>query len=222
MQNAKQRGGFVSFKTGQDGKKEPYEINCTWWSAVNQDQNDEPLELQVKRFIASRSIALVLKGVPGSYVHGILGTANNHELAEKTGVKRDINRSFIDGEDLERAFADPDSKLSLMRRMGSNINLVRSGQRAFHPRGEQKVLMLAPEVFSVLRTSPEGDRHILALTNVTGQFVEVNILLGELGLEFTNCFDLLAEKTWTAERSSLHIVLGPYDVLWLRPGAGNG
>jgi glycosidase len=222
MQNAKQHGGYVSYKTGQDGKEEPYEINCTWWSAVNRDQNDEPLELQVKRFIASRSIALVLKGVPGSYVHGILGTLNNHELAEKTGVKRDINRSFIDGKDLQEAFGDPDSKLSLMRRLGSTFNLVRSGRRAFHPRGKQKVLMFAPEVFSVLRTSPEGDQAILALTNVTGKNVTLDIPLQELGHEFAKCVDLLVEKTWAAEGSSLHIVLAPYDVLWLRPGAENG
>ena len=218
MQNAKIRGGYVSYKTGQDGKEEPYEINCTWWSAVNQDHSDEPLDLQVKRFIASRSIALVLKGVPGSYVHGILGTANNRELAEKTGIKRDINRSFIDGSDLEKAFEDPDSRLSLMRRLGSIINLVRSGQRAFHPRGEQKVLMLAPEVFAVLRTSPEGDQPILALTNVTNGHAEMKIPLHEMGLDFESWIDLLTGKTWATEGTTLQLSLDPYEVLWLKPG----
>jgi hypothetical protein len=184
---------------------------------VNQDHSDEPLALQVKRFIASRSIALVLKGVPGSYVHGILGTANNHELAAKTGVKRDINRSFIDGKDLQRAFEDPDSKLSLMRRHSSNIYLIRSRERAFHPRGEQKVLMVAPEVFAVLRTSPEGDRHILALTNVTAKHLAVSISLEELVPGFANCVDLLAERVWAAEGPSLPISLGSYDNLWLKP-----
>ncbi len=222
MQNAKIRGGYVSYKTGQDGKEEPYEINCTWWSAVNQDHSDEPLDLQVKRFIASRSIALVLKGVPGSYVHGILGTANNRELAEKTGIKRDINRSFIDGKDLEKAFQEPASKLSLMRQLGTNINLVRSGQRAFHPRGEQKVLMLAPEVFTVLRTSPEADQSILALTNVTGKQVMLNILLKELGHEFANCIDLLTQNKWTPDGPALSLSLGPYDILWLKPAVEPG
>jgi hypothetical protein len=62
MQNAKHRGGYVSYKTGQDGKEEPYEINSTWWSAVNQDRSDEPLDLQVKRFIALRPSAQSLTG----------------------------------------------------------------------------------------------------------------------------------------------------------------
>jgi glycosidase len=222
MQNARHHGGYVSYKTGQNGKEEPYEINSTWWSALNQDHSDEPLALQVKRFIASRSIALVLKGVPGSYVHGILGTANNHELAAKTGVKRDINRSFIEGKDLQTAFEDPGSKLSLMRRLSSNIYLIRSRERAFHPRGEQKVLMVAPEVFAVLRTSPEGDRHILALTNVTGKHVALNIPLQELGHEFAKWFDLLAERSWAAQEQSLHLSLGPFDLLWLKPAVENG
>jgi len=39
-------------------------MNVTWYSALNPDDGTEDLELRVDRFVASRSIALVLAGVP--------------------------------------------------------------------------------------------------------------------------------------------------------------
>jgi hypothetical protein len=219
LRNAKDHGGYVSYKPAQDGREEPYEINCTWWSAINRDGRDEPLALQARRFIASRSIALALKGVPGLYIHGILGTANDRELAEKTGVRRDINRSYIDGNELERSFRDPDSRLSLMRRVTGDIYLIRSRQRAFHPRGEQKILLLTPEVFSVLRASPEGDQRVLTITNVTGSRVAVDVPLEEIGFEFTHCTDLLTGSSYSAAGPTLALSLDPFDVQWLKPAA---
>jgi len=72
---ATERGGLVSYKTGKDGQEEPYEINITWFSALNQVESDEDPVLQVKRFVASRLIALVLKGVPGIYLHSLASTS---------------------------------------------------------------------------------------------------------------------------------------------------
>ena len=66
VQNAKERGGLISYKMTADRTEEPYEINSTWWSAINGDNCEEDITLQVKRYSASRSIALVLQGVPAS------------------------------------------------------------------------------------------------------------------------------------------------------------
>jgi sucrose phosphorylase len=154
---------FVGYKSGADGRDEPYEINSTWYGALNSEESGEKTSYQVRRFIASRSIALVLKGVPALYLHGMAGTGNNPEAVKKTGVKRDINRTVIHEEELERALEDPDSKLSHIRRHLRQLGLLRVGNRAFHPNGEQKVLMVSPGAFSVFRTSLEGDQHILTL-----------------------------------------------------------
>jgi len=221
VHHAQTHGAYVSFKMGSDGIEEPYEINSTWWSVLNRDDSREDLLLQVKRFVASRAISFSLRGVPGNYIHGVLGSRNDHDLARQTGVKRDVNRSVLDANFFTEAFKDSDSKFSLIGRYYPRISLPRARERAFHPGGAQRVLMTVPEIFSVLRTSPEGDQHILTLTNVTRQDIEVSISLQLLKLEFTHWFDLVEEKPWIAEGEKLRLSLGPYDVLWLKPAVEN-
>jgi sucrose phosphorylase len=217
IQEAKRHGAYISYKMTEDRTEEPYEINTTWWSAINQDGSDEDMAFQVKRYIASRSISLVLKGVPGVYAHGAIGSSSDHELVKRTNHKRDVNRGVIDGKSVAEGFLDPNSKISLLRRDGSKLNLTRTRQRAFHPHGGQQVLMVSSEVFTVLRTSPEGDEHILTMTNVTKRTAEIQISLSDLNIQETHWYDLLAEKDWIAEKNRISVTLEPYDVIWLKP-----
>jgi sucrose phosphorylase len=77
--------------------------------------------------------------------------------------------------------------------------------------------MTSPAIFTVLRTSPEGGQHILAMTNVTNNECTIEIPLSELSIEETRWCDLVNEKEWKAENSALSITLQPYDVMWLKP-----
>lgn len=215
IHRARENGAYISYKMTENRTEEPYEINTTWWSAMNRDDSDEDISFQVKRYIASRSIALVLKGVPGVYTHGAIALPNDHELAEKTGVKRDVNRGEIDPELFVNELQDSQSKRSHLRRMGSKIYLTRTRNRAFHPRGDQRVFMLSPEVFTVLRISPEGDQHILTMTNVTDRTVQLRIPLSELSVEESRWVDLIGEEEWLAQDDSISVTLQPYDVIWL-------
>ncbi len=218
-QRAKAHGALISYKMTEDMSEEPYEINSTWWSAINADNCDEDVLFQVRRFLATKSIALVLQGVPAVYAHGTIGTPNDYELVKKSKHNRDINRGMIDSESLASDFKDPNSKLSLLRRYGGKLNLVRTRNRAFHPHGEQRVLMISPDVFTVLRTSPEKDMYILTMTNVTNRALSVEIALPDLKIEEKRWFDLLAEKEWLAEEGKLLVYLQPYDVIWLTPSS---
>lgn len=217
LERAEDAGALISYKTTPGGGRKPYEINTTWWSAVNGADSTDDLRLQIKRYLASRSISLVLKGVPGIYVHGALGSANDPERVNRTGVKRDINRGIIYSDRVEEALHDPDSKLSLILYYGSKLNLTRNRNRAFHPRGEQTVLDISTDVFAVLRTTPEGDENVLAVTNVTKKEVRVEISLEELGIEEVSWQDLLSERLWEAQGKALRLILQPYDVAWLKP-----
>jgi glycosidase len=217
IQTANERGAYISYKMREDKTEEPYEINTTWWSAINDKNAREDLTLQVRRYLASRSISLVLKGVPGIYVHGAIGTANDHERVRKTGVKRDVNRGVIDARTVEEDLRNPNSKISLLRSYASRINLIRTQNRAFHPRGKQKVFELSHHAFVVLRTSPEGNDHVLALTNVTGKELQLEISLKALGFDEKLWVDLIGEKHWEVVGSRLQVVLRPYDVAWLKP-----
>ena len=217
VNRAKEHGAYISYKKMDNKTEEPYEINTTWWSAINRDGSDEDIVLQVKRFVASRSIALVLKGVPGVYSHGLVALPNDHELVKKTNVKRDVNRGMIDPDLLAEALKNLQSKRSHLRRLGSKINLTRTRNRAFHPQGDQHVLMVSPDVFTVLRISPEKDQHILTMTNVTSRTVQIEIALSELRVEETRWYDLIGEKDWIAKDNKITVTLQPYDVIWLKP-----
>ncbi len=200
----------------EDGTEEPYEINSTWWSALNPESAREGLGLQVARYLASRSIALVLRGVPGIYIHGALGTANDYGAAEASGVNRDVNRGIIDAREVEKALKDPTSKLSLLFSQGREQILVRRRERAFHPCGGQKVLYLSPRVFALVRTSPEGDESILTLTGVTGEAVPLKIPLDELGVRNGWCRDLLSGRAHRVQGGVLSLTLEPYGRIWLK------
>ncbi len=217
INSAQEHGAYISYRMNENRTEEPYEINCTWWSAINRDDSDEDIAFQVKRFVASRSILLTIQGVPGIYLHGVAGTSNDHELVRKTNVRRDVNRGVIDSEAIAERLKDPSSKNSLMRTYGGKLHLVRTRQRAFHPQGDQRVLMMSPDVFTALRTSPEGDQHVLAMTNVTNRVGKIEMALSELGVEETRWYDLIGEKEWTAKGGKLSVTFQPYDVIWLRP-----
>ena len=216
IERAKTHGAYISYKPTEAGE-EPYEINTTWWSAVNMDGSTEPIALQVKRYVASRSIALVLKGIPGIYTHGAIALPNDHALVERTGVKRDVNRGVIDTEIFREHLHQPGSKRSLLRLEQREISKMRTRNRAFHPSGEMRVLTPSTQVFAVLRVSPEGDRRVLALTNVTDEVVKVACPIAELGVSDADWYDLIAGEHWNGSEATLRVELGPYDVMWLVP-----
>ena len=240
IERAREHGAFVSYKTGAGGKEEPYEINTTWFSALNIDNGYEETVVQVNRFVASRSIALVLGGIPGIYIHGLIGSRNDVETVLKTKSKRDINRHFIQEEDILNSLKDPRSILSIIANKFGRLLEIRIRQNAFHPNGEQRILMLSPNIFCLLRISPDCSEHILCLTNITSKKCNIKIPLFELGVpgDYGNeladlqpsdtepfCatprenywYDLIGKRGWQVEDRSLELTLKPYQVVWLIP-----
>ncbi len=217
IEQARHHGAFISYRTVEGGGEAPYEINTTWYSALNMDNSGEERTYQVKRFAASRSIALALKGIPGVYVHGLLGTRNDIQLALRTRGKRDVNRATVDEAYFQRMLAEPGSKMNLIQDQLGRLLEMRVRHRAFHPNGGQKVLLLSPIVFAVLRTSPEGHEHILAITNVSERSCRLEIPLEQLGIPDENWYDLVSCRGWAVKSGKLPVELGAYDVRWLMP-----
>lgn len=217
IQRAEEHGGYVSYKTGRNGAEVPYEINITWFSALNRDDGHDDIAFQVKRFVASRIIALVLRGVPGIYLHSLMGTRNDIEAVLATQSNRDINRTVIDAGAVIETLKDPLSKFSRISRELGRLIVIRTKHRAFHPLGTQRVLSISRSVFSVIRRSPEGDRLILTLTNVTSGVTHLEIPLSEIGIDEARWYDLVSGMEWMAENEKLFITLQPYDVIWLEP-----
>ena len=214
---AEDHGGIISYKTAEDGTNVPYELNMTWYSALNKKQDGDSLRIQIKRFIASRAIALVLQGVPGIYLHSLFGTHNDHAAVEANRENRVINRAIVDFRSLMRSMTHPKSKKYRINQSLGRMIQARTHHRAFHPNGPQKILSLSPKVFAVTRTSPEGDRFVVTLTNVTKSRCTVRVPIEEAGGSHGPWRDLLSDRVFHATPGVLSLTLQPYDVLWLVP-----
>jgi glucosylglycerate phosphorylase len=216
VQEARQRGALISNRSSPKGEV-PYEINTTWYSALNVENNGETRALQVQRFAASRSVALTLKGVPAVYLHSLAGSRSDLLLALQTKVKRDVNRMPLDAEELIRELAHPGSTLNLLFPIMGRLLMTRVQHAAFHPNGEQRVLSLGDEVFALLRVSPAREEHILCVTNITPRSLELKVDVRCLGFQDMTWFDLIGGRGWHGTDGRLLLLLCPYDVLWLSP-----
>ncbi len=217
IERAKAHGAFVSYKAVGGGGEEPYEINTTWYGALNAEDNGEPLELKAKRFAASRSIALALRGVPGIYFHGLIGTGNDPSVVEKSGVKRDINRVPIVEKDLLAQARDPNSKLMRIVTRLAKLLEIRANTYAFHPNVAQRILNLSPRVFALARVPALPEKPVLAVTNVSGQEISLRVPREKLGLDAHRWRDLVREVSVEMKDGALTLDLEPYDVAWLKP-----
>lgn len=218
IRTAQARGAIISYKMTEGNRSEPYEINCTWWNAINGDTSGkEDLLFQVKRYMASRSLVLTLPGVPGLYIHGILGTSNDYQRAAETGISREINRGTIHCKTLEAEMRNADSRISQVHQYFRMITRARIGERAFHPNGTQLVLRLSPGIFAVFRSSPEKDQHVLAMTNVTSGTIPVHISLTILPVRSEIWQDLLSNNEWRTDKTGFSLCMAPYEIVWLKP-----
>jgi hypothetical protein len=163
------------------GTQSPYELNTTWYSALNRDDADEPQTLQVDRFVASSAIALVLRGVPGVFLPSLFGAKNDTAAILEGKDARAINRKTTDEEALFALLGDRESWVRQVAVRLRRLIKKRVGIPAFHPNAEQRVLFPAAGVFAVLRESRDGRQRVLALTNVTALEQRVRFAHGELG-----------------------------------------
>jgi glycosidase len=165
--NTLAHGGLISYKQNPDGTLSPYEMNINYFDALSNPTSDEPLDFQVRRFMAAQAIMLSLRGIPGIYFHSLFGSRNWNEGVKKTRRNRTINRQKLDIELLENDLNDPLSLRSQVFTRYNQLLLRRSSSAAFHPHGGQKILDLGPDVFAVLRSSRDCKQKVLCLQNVT-------------------------------------------------------
>ncbi len=178
-----EHGGYISYKANGDGTESPYELNITWFSAINREDDPEPFTLKIQRYLASRAIALVLKGVPGVYLHGLLGSRNDAEAVLEDGSTRSINRKTIRKKELTEAISDKKSNISRVATALLDLIKIRIGESAFHPNAPQQIFFISDALFVVQRTVTESKEKLLCLINITGRTQEIIFNKDELGRE---------------------------------------
>lgn len=217
IQRAREHGAYISYKTDKEDKDVPYEINITWYSALCKEDDTIDLDIQIRKFIASRAIALALQGVPGIYLHGFFGTKNDLKLMINADVKRNINRTVVNYITLVDALDNPDTLIAKISDNMKDIVSIRTMQKAFHPNGAQRIFKIKPEIFTLLRTSPQNDQYILSLINVTPDQCHISIPMETINIYNQEWYDLIDQKKYTFTGGNISLTLEPFGVVWFEP-----
>jgi len=203
-ERCRNHGGMINYKKNPDGHETPYEINITWWSAINHPFTNDDLEMQIDRYLASRAISLCFKGIPGIYINGLVAALNDREGATNSGNNRDINRKNLKIKELENVLTDTNSRLHKVFYKHLNLIQNRVREKAFHPNSSQKILLLNDHVFALRRLSKENTCSITALHNLTKQ--KQTVLL-----DHGSYHDIISKRSYDGQ-----ITMEPYQVLWLK------
>ena len=208
-------GGFVSRRTTSDGSTGPYELNCSFLDALKSGSKEEiPIDQEAQRFIASQSLILALKGVPGIYIHSLIGSGNWTEGPDITGMPRSINRKKIPMKLLKNALKADTSLRKIVLEKYLKILHIRRNQQSFCPSAKQDILSLHDSIFVVKRTQIDNCASIICMTNISGE--KASVLIPSSKIRGMKIEDLISGTRYNNQGSkSLTITLQPYQVVWL-------
>ena len=206
------RGGLVSVKSDVGGGESPYELNVSLFDALADP--GAPEADGVRRLLAAHALMLALPGVPGVYVHSLLGSRNDAAALAATGRARSINRGRFEFGALQAELADPGHRrrqvLDGMRR----LLRARGAHPSFHPHAPARWPDAPPSVAAVVRGAPGAE--VLAVQNLAAAGVAVDGA-GLLGRRWPAA----ARDLLTGERvTDGAIALGPHEFRWVEAPDG--
>ena len=197
LRQMESRGGLISYER-QNGRRSPYEINITYFDAIN-DPHWSPDPLAVKRFIASQAIMLCLKGVPGIYIHSLLGSRNYYKGVEKTGRKRQINREKLAEASVREVLSDIHTRQHQVLEGFLRLLNVRRKIPAFDPYGGREVIASDKRLLVIRRRW--HTMAVLVVINVSDDTVMLP--------EYSGKSDIITERPFRGR-------VDPYGVYFLR------
>ncbi|MDZ7637624.1 MAG: alpha-amylase family glycosyl hydrolase [Bryobacterales bacterium] len=217
VQRTKDHGGMVSYRSLPDGGLSPYEMNITWFDAVNDPNNGDEVPRKVDRFVASRSIALVLAGVPGVYLPSLTGSQIAPMDATELTEGRAVNRRNFSERSMIEACMDADSIAYQVAMRFRQLAEHRVAIPAFHPNARQKIMPTDGSVFAVFRRSLDGLSTVLALVNITDKSRAAWIDRSQMEVPEPLWRDRFTAREFRCSEHRLEVNLHPYQVLWLQP-----
>ena len=204
-------GGKISWRTTDDGIQKAYEMNISLYDAMQGTIKGKD-QWNFKRFICAHTIMFGLEGIPGIYIHSLLGTQNDYQKLSNTHHNRSINRRRWQENDLEEALTNKDLHHGKVLSTLKSLLNIRIKQPAFHPNATQFTLHLGLQLFGFWRQSHDRKQSIFCVSNITNQ--PMTLPLSELNLIITESWIELISKTVITELSE-EIILAPYQTVWI-------
>jgi len=208
---AKERGGLVGYKATADGEI-PYELNISYLDAIAEETLAD--EVRAAKFLSSQAIMLAMAGIPGIYIHSILGSGNWKEGVALTGINRSINREKLFANQLKAELDKPTGIRRLIFAGYCELLRARGSHKAFHPSSPQTVLNLGTSLFAIIRGMSSTGR-VLCFHSVSDKHQKITLPAP---------FDSAAALHNLVSGKRIDVVdkgieLGPYQVLWLEDTA---
>ena len=204
-------GGHVSYRALESGQRKPYEINISLIDALQGTINGRD-DWGVERFVCAHAIMLALEGIPGIYIHSLLGTRNDYDRVENSGHYRAINRHQWDLNTLSGLLADTTSHHAQVFSRLKTLLAIRRQQPAFHPNAVQYTLHLGLGIVGFRRESMDQRQSIFCISNITDQ--AQCLALSDINLNNTEDWqDLISTAQYTERDGELPLL--PYQSVWL-------
>jgi sucrose phosphorylase len=204
-------GGKISWRTSNTGEQKAYEMNIALYDALQGTVAGKD-QWNFERFICAHAIMFALEGIPGIYIHSMLGTQNDCKKLANTHNNRSINRHCWHEEALEAALADSSLHHAKVLSGLKTLLNIRIKQPAFHPNATQFTLHLGLQLFGFWRQSQNRKQSIFCVSNVSDQAIALP--LSELNLIVTQAWiELITGENIT--ELNQEIILSPYQTVWI-------
>ena len=204
-------GGHVSYRALENGQSKPYEINISLFDAL-QGTTAGPDDWGIERFVCAHAIMLGLEGIPGIYIHSLLGTRNDYDRVENSGHYRAINRHQWDYGQLVQALEGGESHHARVFSRIKGLLQVRREQAAFHPNATQFTLHLSNALFGYWRQSMDRRQSVFCISNIGDQALP--LALSDINLIGTDDWvDLISGVHFHSREQVVDVQ--PYQTLWI-------
>lgn len=201
VDTALKNGGEVSYKDNGDGTRSPYELNINYQDALaGPDASDHE---RIAKFLAAETILLSLQGVPGIYIHSLLGSRNDYYGKTTSGIPRRINREKLEFTYIREQLLGDSNRRKIFEEMIRRLE-IRREESAFSPLSSQQVFQWKPEVLTFVRENGQTGSKVLVAVNVSGKTQQ--IVSSEL-----KGIDLLSENKIDGVLS-----LNPWECAWIK------
>ena len=224
-----ERGGRISYKAVKDGQV-PYEMNINYRSAITGNLPKKKLRKKegINKFVASQAIMIALQGVPGIYVHSIIGSLNYSKGVEITKANRTINRKKFNYGSIKSKLDNKKSDRAIILSKFKALLDVKRKEKAFHPQSEQIILQEHENVFAFLRIPKgkgkekygAGSGVVLCVYNISEKALKYSPDWKWLDLAGSAKFkDIITGKkssVFAVSDGAVTITLQPWEFAWVR------
>ncbi len=210
--NCEKRGGLVSHRRLSNGEDKPYELNISWWSAM-EDPGRDSNRFQYERFLLTQLLVMSLKGVPAFYLPALLASENDIKSFSMTGQRRDLNREKFKFEKLSAVFKNPESNANKNLKYLRNAMDVRAKLPQFHPQSQMECLSKDRGDIVVIKRGI-GSKAIFTIHNMTDN--KINYRFSEYKFaRLINNDQNMRDYLTSNKYNSNNIELDPFQVIWL-------